>query len=160
MWLISVWISQLSLSDNGIGDEGAKAIAAGLTRLTTLNLECELFLSLWISQLSLSGNTIGAEGAKAIAAGLTRLTTLNLACALSLSDGCVHISIGSCRQQNWVTARLFPQHRLPHWLPIRRKSFKISTQGQLWLSQCTYIINPPVPLTSSLSKKFILNFTK
>ena len=51
----------LDLRDNGIGDEGARAVAA-LSNLTSLNL--------W-------GNGIGEEGARAVAA-LSNLTSLNL----------------------------------------------------------------------------------
>lgn len=64
-------LTELSLSDNRIGDDGASNIASGLvnpnTKLTTLDL---------------SGNQIGRAGATAIASGLasadTKLTTLNL----------------------------------------------------------------------------------
>ncbi|MGA7384200.1 MAG: COR domain-containing protein, partial [Methylocella sp.] len=56
-------LTSLDLSDNGIGAEGAKAIAASLKGLTSLNL--------W-------NNGIGAEGAKAIAASLKGLTSLDL----------------------------------------------------------------------------------
>ncbi len=56
-------LTSLDLWSNDIGDEGAKAIAASLTGLTSLDL--------W-------SNTIGDEGAKAIAASLTGLTSLNV----------------------------------------------------------------------------------
>ncbi len=58
-------ITSIDISSNGIGDEGAKALANGnLTHLTTLNI---------------SSNRIGDEGAKALANGnFTHLTTLNI----------------------------------------------------------------------------------
>jgi small GTP-binding protein len=56
-------LTSLDLRGNGIGAEGAKAIAASLPGLTSLNL---------------AGNGIGAEGAKAIAASLSGLTSLDL----------------------------------------------------------------------------------
>ena len=57
-------LKSLNLSNNRIGDEGAKAIAATVSpQLTSLYLD---------------DNSIGAEGAKAIAEHLPQLTSLDL----------------------------------------------------------------------------------
>ena len=62
-------LTSLDLFLNGIGDDGAKALAAALKNNTSL------------TSLNLGGNGIGAEGAKALATALktnTSLTSLNL----------------------------------------------------------------------------------
>jgi internalin A len=78
-------ITSLDLSDNRIGDEGARALAA-LTSLTSLTLHntrigddgARALAALTnLASLNLSYNRIGEEGARALAA-LTNLTTLNL----------------------------------------------------------------------------------
>src|SRR5271168_3004599 len=56
-------LTSLSLSNNEIGEAGARAIAERLTGLTSLNLD---------------DNGIGEAGARAIAERLTGLTSLNL----------------------------------------------------------------------------------
>ncbi len=56
-------LTSLDLGYNGIGADGARAIAASLTGLTSLDL---------------GNNSIGDDGARAIAASLTGLTSLDL----------------------------------------------------------------------------------
>ena len=81
-------LTSLDLSDNQIGDQGAKAIAASLTGLTSLNLTHNrigtsgakaIAASLTgLTSLSLESNDIGPEAAESIAANLVRLTSLDL----------------------------------------------------------------------------------
>jgi small GTP-binding protein len=82
-------LTHVKLSGNGVGDAGAKAIAASLTALTSLDLTANgigdvgaqaIAGSLTaLTSLDLAENEIGAEGAQAIAASLKLLTSLNLA---------------------------------------------------------------------------------
>ncbi len=60
-----VCLQTLNLERNGIGDDGAKSIADGLKRFSSLQT------------LILERNSIGDDGAKSIADGLKHCSSLN-----------------------------------------------------------------------------------
>ncbi|MEM1167157.1 MAG: COR domain-containing protein, partial [Planctomycetota bacterium] len=72
-------LTSLDLGSNGIGADGAQAIASGLAGLTSL---------------SLGSNRIGADGAQAIASGLAGLTSLSLGSNRIGDDGAQAIASG------------------------------------------------------------------
>jgi len=79
------WLRELNLSENGIGEEGARALS-GLVNLTTLDLssnrigdkDVQALLGLLnLTSLDLGGNQIGDRGVQALS-GLLNLTSLDL----------------------------------------------------------------------------------
>ena len=75
-------LTSINLSDNSIGNEGARAIAQSLEKNCTL------------TSINLSDNSIGNEGAKAIAQALktnTTLTSMDLSCTQINSNAVIAI---------------------------------------------------------------------